>query len=138
MDYKVVVVGDSQVGKSSMVNMFVRSVFLSDSDYVPTMLDSYRKNVNVDGQSYLLDIIDTAGDDVYNGVTEDAIRKGDGYLSVFSIDDYSSLAKASDFIKKIEAINPKKPLIIMIGNKCDRESNRQVTSLVATAWSPLH
>ena len=51
MDYKVVVVGDSLVGKSCIINAFVRKTFISDSAYMPTIIDYYRRNVMYEGEN---------------------------------------------------------------------------------------
>ena len=51
MDYKIVVVGSSLVGKSSIVNVFIRNTFITESAYMPTIVDSYRKEVNIFGDT---------------------------------------------------------------------------------------
>ena len=124
MDYKVVVVGSSYVGKSCIVNMFTRNTFLTDS-YTPTIVDSYRKVVNIDGEDYLLEVIDTAGDEIYRPLTEDELRKGDGFLCVFALNDLDSFEETSTLIKKIYLVQPNTPAIVLIGNKYNKE-DRQV------------
>ena len=121
MDYKVVVVGDSLVGKSCIINAFVRKTFISDSAYMPTIIDYYRRNVMYEGENYLLDIADTAGDNLYMPVTEDEIRKGVCFLCVFALDDLDSFEKTGFFIEKIRTVNPNNPPIVLIGNKSDKD-----------------
>lgn len=131
--YKLILVGASQVGKSSLVNMFVRNVFLNECDYVPTLEDSYRKIVSVEGENCFLDIMDTSGDPALYPVIEDQIRKGDGFLCVFALDDMYSFEQVTHFINKIRLIKEDPP-ILLVGNKCDKSRNEwKVDSTVAKA-----
>ena len=58
-EYKIVVLGSGGVGKSALTVQFVQGVFVEKYD--PTIEDSYRKNIEVDGIQCLLEILDTAG-----------------------------------------------------------------------------
>lgn len=58
-EIKVVIMGGGGVGKSALTVQFVRNVFVSTYD--PTIEDTYRKPVIIDGQQYLVEILDTAG-----------------------------------------------------------------------------
>lgn len=58
-EYKIVVLGSGGVGKSALTVQFVQGVFVEKYD--PTIEDSYRKQVEVDGQQCMLEILDTAG-----------------------------------------------------------------------------
>lgn len=123
MDYKVVVVGESMVGKSCIVNAFIRNTFLEDSVYIPTIVDFYRKQVECSGENHLLEVIDTGGDEIYKPVTEDQMRKGDGFLCVFGVDDLNSFEQTSTLIRKIQLENPS---IVLVGNKCEKQANKLV------------
>jgi len=57
-ELRVVVVGGGGVGKSALTVRFIQGNFVEKYD--PTIEDSYRKQVEVDGQSYMLDVMDTA------------------------------------------------------------------------------
>nr|XP_061803451.1 ras-related protein Rap-1A isoform X3 [Nerophis lumbriciformis] len=58
-EYKLVVLGSGGVGKSALTVQFVQGIFVEKYD--PTIEDSYRKQVEVDGQQCMLEILDTAG-----------------------------------------------------------------------------
>lgn len=58
-EYKLVVLGSGGVGKSALTVQFVQSIFVEKYD--PTIEDSYRKQIDVDGQQCMLEILDTAG-----------------------------------------------------------------------------
>lgn len=58
-EYKIVVLGSGGVGKSALTVQFVQGIFVEKYD--PTIEDSYRKQVEVDAQQCMLEILDTAG-----------------------------------------------------------------------------
>ena len=58
--------------------------------YDPTIEDSYRQQVVIDGQTCILDILDTAGQEVYSTMKDQYVRTGEGFLIVFAIDDMKS------------------------------------------------
>jgi len=60
---KIVVLGSGGVGKSAMTVQFVQGIFVERYD--PTIEDSYRKMIEVDGNQFMLEILDTAGTEQY-------------------------------------------------------------------------
>ena len=58
-EYKIVVLGSGGVGKSALTVQFVQEIFVEKYD--PTIEDSYRKQVEIDSQQCMLEILDTAG-----------------------------------------------------------------------------
>jgi len=58
-DYKIVVLGSGGVGKSALTVQFIEGVFVDKYD--PTIEDSYRHEVEIDGQLCKLEVLDTAG-----------------------------------------------------------------------------
>ena len=54
--YRIVVLGESGVGKSTITIQYIQNYFIEEYD--PTIEDSYRKQILVDEKSYLLDILD--------------------------------------------------------------------------------
>jgi small GTP-binding protein len=63
IEYKLVVVGTGGVGKSALTIQLINHMFMDDYD--PTIEDSYRKQVEIDGTTCLLDILDTAGQEEF-------------------------------------------------------------------------
>ncbi|XP_023564373.1 ras-related protein Rap-1b-like [Octodon degus] len=60
-EYKLVVLGLEGIGNSALTGQFVQGIFVEQYD--PTVEDSYRKQVEVDAQQCMLEILDTAGTD---------------------------------------------------------------------------
>ncbi|KAG0328706.1 Ras- protein Rap-1b [Dissophora globulifera] len=82
-EYKLVVLGSGGVGKSALTVQFVQSVFVDRYD--PTIEDSYRKQVEVDGQQCMLEILDTAGTEQFTAMRDLYMKNGQGFILVFSI-----------------------------------------------------
>lgn len=58
-EHKIVLMGKDGVGKTAIAIRFLQDAFINKYD--PTIEDSYRKNVQIDGVHYLVEILDTAG-----------------------------------------------------------------------------
>ncbi|VDM57379.1 unnamed protein product [Angiostrongylus costaricensis] len=74
-EYKLVVVGDGGVGKSALTIQLIQNHFVEEYD--PTIEDSYRKQVVIDGETCLLDILDTAGQEEYSAMRDQYMRTGE-------------------------------------------------------------
>jgi len=126
-EYKIVVVGAGGVGKSALTVRFIQGNFVEKYD--PTIEDSYRKQVEVEGVACLLDILDTAGQDEYSALREQYMKTGQGFILVYSITSPTSFEAATKFRDQILKMKnaPEVP-IILVGNKSDLEDERAVTT----------
>merc|ERR1712048_925904 len=91
-EYKITVLGSGGVGKSALTIRLITGTY--EANYDPTIEDSYRKQVQIDGKPALLDILDTAGQEEYAALQDQWIREGDGFLIVYSITASNSLEEA--------------------------------------------
>ena len=127
-DCKLVLLGAGGVGKSALTIRFVTGNFAVDYD--PTIEDSYRKHVTVDDKGCLLEILDTAGQEEFSSMQDQWIREGNGFLLIYSIISTASFEKISTFrnkvLRNVENADEKKIPIVIAGNKCDLENQRQV------------
>jgi len=125
--YRIVVVGSGGVGKSALSIRLVQCYFIDEYD--PTIEDVYRKQVTVDNNVCILDILDTAGQEEYSAMRDQYMRTGDGFLMVYDItnsqtfDDLKDIHTAITRVKDEEDSIP----IVVVGNKIDLEKERQVT-----------
>ncbi|KAF3907482.1 hypothetical protein AA313_de0200353 [Arthrobotrys entomopaga] len=126
-EYKLVVVGGGGVGKSCLTIQLIQSHFVDEYD--PTIEDSYRKQCNVDDEVALLDVLDTAGQEEYSAMREQYMRTGEGFILVYSITSRTSFEEISQFQSQILRVKDKDffPLVV-VGNKCDLETDRQVST----------
>ncbi|KAF8306342.1 ras-domain-containing protein [Clavulina sp. PMI_390] len=80
---KIAVLGSRSVGKSSLVIQFVDNSF--NEQYFPTIENTFTKTIKHNGQDYLCDIIDTAGQDEYSLISSRLSIGIDGYVLVYSV-----------------------------------------------------
>uniref|UniRef100_A0A671FB46 HRas proto-oncogene, GTPase n=1 Tax=Rhinolophus ferrumequinum TaxID=59479 RepID=A0A671FB46_RHIFE len=98
-EYKLVVVGTGNVGKSALTIQFFQNHFVEEYD--PTIEDSYRKQVVIDGETCLLDILDTAGQEEYSAMRAQYMRTGEGFLCVFAINNTKSFEDIHQYRQQI-------------------------------------
>jgi len=82
-EYHIVVLGSGGVGKSCMTLRLVTGNF--SEEYDSTIVDNYRKEVNIDGETALLEILDTAGQEEFKTMRDQWIKDGEGFLLLYSI-----------------------------------------------------
>ncbi|KAK8051114.1 Ras family protein [Apiospora rasikravindrae] len=125
-EYKLVVVGGGGVGKSCLTIQLIQSHFVDEYD--PTIEDSYRKQCVIDDEVALLDVLDTAGQEEYSAMREQYMRTGEGFLLVYSITSRQSFEEITTFQQQILRVKDKDyfPMVV-VGNKCDLESEREVS-----------
>ncbi|XP_045342436.1 GTPase HRas isoform X3 [Leopardus geoffroyi] len=136
-EYKLVVVGAGGVGKSALTIQLIQNHFVDEYD--PTIEDSYRKQVVIDGETCLLDILDTAGQEEYSAMRDQYMRTGEGFLCVFAINNTKSfedihqyrpwmqlclqpvtgshLLPCREQIKRVKDSDDVP--MVLVGNKCD-------------------
>ncbi|XP_047657245.1 GTPase KRas isoform X5 [Tachysurus fulvidraco] len=82
--------------------------------------DSYRKQVVIDGETCLLDILDTAGQEEYSAMRDQYMRTGEGFLCVFAINNIKSFADVHLYREQINRVKDSDNVpMVLVGNKCD-------------------
>ncbi|XP_014774801.1 ras-related protein Rap1 isoform X2 [Octopus bimaculoides] len=124
-EYKLVVLGSGGVGKSALTVQFVQGIFVEKYD--PTIEDSYRKQVEVDGQQCMLEILDTAGTEQFTAMRDLYMKNGQGFLLVYSITAQSTFNDLQDLREQILRVKDTNDVpMLLVGNKCDLEDERVV------------
>lgn len=124
-EYHIVVLGSGGVGKSCLTAQFVQNVWIESYD--PTIEDSYRKVLDVDGRHVVLEILDTAGTEQFTAMRELYMKTGQGFLLVFSITSASSFHELAELREQIRRIKDDDNVpMVLIGNKSDLEEDRAV------------
>jgi Ras-related protein M-Ras len=73
-NYKLVVVGDPEVGKSALCFQYFERKFITEYD--PTIEDSYMHHINIDGKWCLVEVLDTAGKEEFSTWRKRNINEG--------------------------------------------------------------
>ncbi|VCW96524.1 unnamed protein product [Gulo gulo] len=124
-EYKLVVLGSGGVGKSALTVQFVQGIFVEKYD--PTIEDSYRKQVEVDCQQCMLEILDTAGTEQFTAMRDLYMKNGQGFALVYSITAQSTFNDLQDLREQILRVKDTEDVpMILVGNKCDLEDERVV------------
>ncbi|XP_053209005.1 GTP-binding protein Di-Ras2-like [Panonychus citri] len=125
-DYRVVVFGAGGVGKSSLVLRFVKGTFRES--YIPTIEDTYRQVISCNKNICTLQITDTTGSHQFPAMQRLNISKGHAFMLVYSITAKQSLEEIKpiyQLIREVKGENENIPTIV-VGNKCDEESLREI------------
>merc|ERR1711872_451529 len=124
-EYKIVVLGSGGVGKSALTVQFVQGIFVEKYD--PTIEDSYRKQVEVDGKQCMLEILDTAGTEQFTAMRDLYMKNGQGFVLVYSITSQSSFDDLAELREQILRVKDTDDVpLVLVGNKCDLEDERVV------------
>jgi len=128
LEYVIVVVGAGAVGKSAITVRFTNGTFVSKYD--PTIEDCYRKLVEIDSKACMLDIMDTAGQEEFSALRDQYMKKGDGFVLVYSITSQFSFEYAQKLKGNISRIKDESTDIpvMLVANKCDLENERCISS----------
>ncbi|XP_065362910.1 ras-related protein Rab-18 [Calliphora vicina] len=118
---KLLVIGESGVGKSSLIRRFVENKFDENHD-VTIGMDFKSKVMNIDGVDYKLALWDTAGAERFRSLTPSFYRKALGAILVYDISSRESLVKLEAWFTELEnySDNPNIATIV-VGNKIDNE-----------------
>ena len=124
----VIVVGDPRVGKTNIIKRYFKNTFTDK--YELTIDDEYyNKFIYIDDKRYLFRLWDRTGDKQFYSDSQNIIFKGCNCLFlVYDISSKESLEHIPDFIEKYKKLCPKEVLMVLVGNKCDLENEREVST----------
>ena len=97
--------------------------------YDPTIEDSYRKQVEVDGVQCMLEILDTAGTEQFTAMRDLYMKNGQGFVLVYSIVALGTFNDLVDMREQILRVKDTDDVpMVLVGNKCDLNESRIVTT----------
>ena len=133
-DFTIVVLGKGTVGKTSLIFQYIKKSCPTDHD--PTVEDSYTTQIRTfTGEERQFKILDTAGEDDYQTMIDEWIKAANGFLLLFAINDKESFEALKAKVERIKKNNKGDLPIILVGNKCDLESSREVEKQSAVDYA---
>lgn len=135
--YKIVLIGDSGVGKSNMLSRYLSDTFSSDSK-ATVGVEFGSKNSEIDGNIVKAQIWDTAGQERYKSITNAYYKGAKGAILVFDITKKSSFDSVDKWIVDLKTNGDEHICIILVGNKSDLEEYRQVNQEQAMNKAEQH
>ena len=124
--YKIMVLGESRVGKTSLIKRYTKDQF--GGVYLTTVgMDFQDKIIELEDKKVRLQVWDTAGQERFRNVTKSYFQSSHGLLVVYDITDKESFEKINFWMENIKNNAPEKAKLILVGNKCDLANERKVT-----------
>ena len=135
--YKLIFLGDQNVGKSSILNRFLSDTFVEE--YQATIgLDFQSKNVQIDNQDVHLLLYDTAGQEKFRSLIPMYTRDANIILLVYDITNKESFENLYAWLKDLTNININEVIICIVGNKIDLNEKREVSNEEGQKYAQEH
>ena len=124
--FKILLLGDSEVGKSSFILRFCEDTFREDS-LTTIGLDTKTKFIKRNNKKIQLVIWDSAGQERFKAIAKNTLKGAHGILLMYAINNRNSFRAIKDWINSIkESVDINKTGLIVIGNKIDLPSEQRV------------
>lgn len=132
--FRVIIVGNSKVGKSALITRFVDGMYRDDSDATVGVM-FYAKVVDI-GESksrpVKLQLWDTAGQERYRSITKSYYRNVAGCMLVFDVTNQDSFDAMTSWLDEARmCADPHEPVFALVGTKMDLDVQRQVSTEAA-------
>ena len=134
---KTVIVGDSGIGKSSIMVRFAEDTF--NYHYISTIgVDFKICTIQYKNKSIKFQIWDTAGQDRFRTITSTYYRGSHGTIVCYDITDRNTFDSIAKWLEEVKKYSINEPILILCGTKADLESKREVSSSEGLEFAKLH
>ncbi|CAA0817804.1 Ras-related protein RABA1c [Striga hermonthica] len=116
--FKVVLIGDSGVGKSNLLSRFTRNEFSLESKST-IGVEFATRSLTVDGKVIKAQIWDTAGQERYRAITSAYYRGAVGALLVYDVTRHSTFESVERWLKELRDHTDPSTVVMLVGNKSD-------------------
>lgn len=125
--FKLVLIGDSGVGKSCLLLRFADDAFTES--YITTIGVDFRfRTIRLDDKVVRLQIWDTAGQERFRTITSAYYRGADGIVLVYDTTDKTSFSHIDEWLLEVNRYANENTCKILVGNKCDLNGEKQVST----------
>lgn len=125
--FKVLVIGDSGVGKSSILMRYINDVFVEDQMNSTVALELSSKIFLIEGCKIKVQFWDTAGQEKYKAITSSYYKGTKGVLIVYDVTNMESFKSVDKWILDFKSTAEEDSAIMLLGNKCDLIESRKVS-----------
>ncbi|BBN20587.1 Ras-related protein Rab-11A [Marchantia polymorpha subsp. ruderalis] len=125
--FKVVLIGDSGVGKSNLLSRFTRNEFSLESKST-IGVEFATRSINVDSKLIKAQIWDTAGQERYRAITSAYYRGAVGALLVYDITRHVTFENVERWLKELKDHTDSNIVVMLVGNKSDLRHLRAVST----------
>ncbi|CAI9769280.1 unnamed protein product [Fraxinus pennsylvanica] len=132
--FKIVLIGDSGVGKSNLLSRFTRNEFCLESKST-IGVEFATRTLQVEGRTVKAQIWDTAGQERYRAITSAYYRGALGALLVYDVTKPTSFENVSRWLKELRDHADSHIVIMLIGNKTDLKHLRAVATEDAQSFA---
>jgi len=135
--YKVVLIGDSGVGKSNLLSRFTRNEFNLETKST-IGVEFATRSIRTEGKTIKAQIWDTAGQERYRAITSAYYRGAVGALLVYDIAKYSTFKNVERWLNELRENADRNIVIMLVGNKSDLRHLREVPTEESKGFSEKH
>ncbi|XP_008277119.1 ras-related protein Rab-19-like [Stegastes partitus] len=123
--FKIILIGDSNVGKTCVVQNFKSGIF-SEKQQNTIGVDFTVRTVDIEGRKVKMQVWDTAGQERFRTITQSYYRSAHGAMIAYDITRRPTFDSVTHWIKEVELYGATNVVLVLIGNKSDLEDERQV------------
>ncbi|GME67646.1 hypothetical protein B5S28_g4838 [[Candida] boidinii] len=132
--FKLLLIGDSGVGKSCLLLRFAEDTYTQD--YISTIgVDFKIRTIELDGKTIKLQIWDTAGQERFRTITSSYYRGAHGIIIVYDVTDQESFNNVNQWLQEIDRYATSGVMKLLVGNKCDLTDKKVVDYAVAKEFA---
>lgn len=135
--YKIVLIGDSGVGKSNLLSRFTRNEFNLETKST-IGVEFATRSIQVEGKTIKAQIWDTAGQERYRAITSAYYRGAVGALLVYDIAKHASFKNVERWLTELRENADRNIVIMLVGNKNDLRHLREVTTDEGKEFAEKH
>ena len=124
--FKIILIGDTSVGKTNILSRYINDTF-SETSKSTVGVELATKVEHYNNKKIKIQIWDTAGQERYKSITTSYYKGAKGAFIVYDITKKESFKNVDKWIKDLKEFGDEDVTILIIGNKCDLEDEREVS-----------
>ncbi|XP_038610597.1 ras-related protein Rab-19 [Tachyglossus aculeatus] len=123
--FKIILVGDSNVGKTSVVHRFIAGLY-AEKQHNTIGVDFAVRSLDIQGKKVKIQVWDTAGQERFRTITQSYYRSAHAAIITYDLTRRSTFESVPHWIYEMEKYGAANLVLMLIGNKCDLPEERQV------------